>query len=203
MRPSKLRFPERTAATTRSFSSTALEICAGSGPEFPMHVVHPYPTISNFSSSRYGKRSEVCRYSVTTFEPGARLVLTCGATFKPLSTAFFASSPAPIMTDGFEVFVQLVIAAMTAEPCVMEDCWPSRVTVTAPSGRSSDEGAPGDSGYWIWSSPSLVTPVIAAGGSLAGNDSSDASSGEQSGSAHGSSSKRSVISANAARKVDC
>src|SRR5918997_110813 len=187
MRPSKLRLPERTAATTRSFSSTAFEISSAKGPEFPMHVVQPYPTTSNFSSSRYGKRSEVSRYSVTTFEPGARLVFTCGATLRPFSTAFFARSPAPIMTDGFEVLVQLVIAAITAEPCVMEAFWPSRITVTAPLGCSSAGRTPGDSGYWTGSSPSLVTPLIAAGGSLAGNDSSDASSGEQSGSAHGSS----------------
>jgi hypothetical protein len=36
--------------------------------------------------------------------------------FSPFSTAFFASSPAPSMTLGFEVFVQLVIAAMTTSP---------------------------------------------------------------------------------------
>ena len=30
----------------------------------------------------------------------------------PFSTAFLAIRPAPIMTVGFEVFVQLVIAAM-------------------------------------------------------------------------------------------
>ena len=57
------------------------------------------------------------RYSVTTFEPGARLVLTCGGTRSPRRTAFRASSPAPSITDGFEVLVQLVIAAITTEPC--------------------------------------------------------------------------------------
>jgi hypothetical protein len=35
---------------------------------------------------------------------------------RPFSTAFFASSPAPIITLGFDVFVQLVIAAMTTAP---------------------------------------------------------------------------------------
>src|SRR3712207_967698 len=137
MRPSKLRFPERTAATTRSFSLTAAEISSGSGPEFPMQVVHPYPTTSNFRSSRYGKSSEVCRYSVTTFEPGARLVFTCGSTESPFSTAFLARSPAPIITEGFEVLVQLVMAAMTAEPCLSSASSPSSVTVTDPEGTAS------------------------------------------------------------------
>ena len=44
---------------------------------------------------------------MTTFEPGASEVLTHGLTFSPRSTAFLASRPAPSITDGFEVFVQL------------------------------------------------------------------------------------------------
>ncbi len=56
------------------------------------------------------------RYSVTTFDPGARLVFTQGLLLSPRSTAFFASRPAPIITLGFDVFVQLVIAAMTTAP---------------------------------------------------------------------------------------
>src|SRR5439155_16129898 len=51
-----------------------------------------------------------------TVEPGASEVLTQGWTCKPRSTAFFASKPAPSMTEGFDVLVQLVIAAMTTEP---------------------------------------------------------------------------------------
>src|SRR5438876_296429 len=53
---------------------------------------------------------------MTTFEPGARLVFTHGLDFSPRSTAFFARSPAAISTEGFEVLVQLVIAAMTTLP---------------------------------------------------------------------------------------
>ncbi len=53
---------------------------------------------------------------MTTVEPGASEVLTQGLTSRPRSTAFLASSPAPIITEGFEVFVQLVIAAMTTRP---------------------------------------------------------------------------------------
>src|SRR5262249_23677201 len=48
---------------------------------------------------------------------GASDVLTHAGACKPRSTAFFASSPAAISTDGFEVFVQLVIAAITTLPC--------------------------------------------------------------------------------------
>src|SRR5439155_26792808 len=83
-----------------------------------MHVVHPYPTRLNPSASRYSIRPLFRRYSVTTLEPGARLVFTHGCRLRPRNTAFRASRPAPIMTLGFEVFVQLVIAAITTAPCV-------------------------------------------------------------------------------------
>ena len=53
---------------------------------------------------------------MTTFEPGARLVFTQGLICRPRSTAFFASRPAPSITEGFEVLVQLVMAAMTTAP---------------------------------------------------------------------------------------
>ena len=121
MRPSKLRFPERTEQATRSFSRIALETSAGSGPLFPMQVVQPYPTTWKPSCSKYGMRPASLRYSVTTIEPGARLVFTHGRCLRPDSTAFRARRPAPTMTDGFEVFVQLVIAAMTTEPSWSEN----------------------------------------------------------------------------------
>ena len=54
--------------------------------------------------------------TVTTFEPGARLVLTQGCDWRPRSTAFFATRPAAIITEGLDVLVQLVIAAITTEP---------------------------------------------------------------------------------------
>jgi hypothetical protein len=41
MRPSKLRLPDRTAVTARSFSLIAAEISGSSGPELPMQVVQP------------------------------------------------------------------------------------------------------------------------------------------------------------------
>ena len=53
---------------------------------------------------------------MTTLEPGASEVFTQGFTVRPFSTAFFASRPAPTSTEGFEVLVQEVIAAMTTAP---------------------------------------------------------------------------------------
>jgi hypothetical protein len=53
---------------------------------------------------------------MTTFEPGASEVLTHGLTSRPRSTAFLASRPAPSMTDGFDVLVHDVIAAITTWP---------------------------------------------------------------------------------------
>src|SRR5437867_10830392 len=117
MRPSKLRLPLNTETTTRLRASTSAATSSGSGPLLPMHVVQPYPTRLNPSSSRYGVNPALFRYSVTTFDPGARLVFTHGWRDRPRSTAFFASRPAPIITLGFDVFVQLVMAAITTEPC--------------------------------------------------------------------------------------
>ena len=55
---------------------------------------------------------------MTTCEPGARDVLTHGFTVNPRSFAALARSPAAIKTDGFDVLVQLVIAAITTSPSV-------------------------------------------------------------------------------------
>ena len=61
-------------------------------------------------------RSALLKYSVTTLEPGAREVLTQGLLVSPRAAALRATRPAAIMTSGFEVFVQEVIAAMTTSP---------------------------------------------------------------------------------------
>ncbi len=53
---------------------------------------------------------------MTTVEPGASEVFTQGLRFRPRSTALLASRPAPIITEGLEVLVQLVIAAITTRP---------------------------------------------------------------------------------------
>src|SRR5205807_9602331 len=110
MRPSKFRLPDNTDATMSLCSSTTLPIDSGSGPELPMHVVQPYPTRLNPSASRYSVSPARSRYSVTTFEPGASEVFTHGWTSSPRWTALRASTPAPSITEGLDVFVQLVIA---------------------------------------------------------------------------------------------
>ncbi len=113
---------------------------------------------------------------MTTFEPGASDVLTHGLDVRPRSTALRASRPAPIITDGFDVFVHDVIAAMTTWP------WSSSVSVPSASvsGTISETRsatcappvpAPAGSGWRSWDESPLV-----AGGSDAGNDSSDPSS---------------------------
>ena len=40
-RASKLRLPESTEAATKSWLVMASSTACGSGPELPMHVVHP------------------------------------------------------------------------------------------------------------------------------------------------------------------
>ncbi len=69
---------------------------------------------------------------MTTFDPGARLVFTHGFCVRPFSTAFFATRPAPIITLGFDVFVQLVIAAITTEPCSTAACGGAATAVPPP-----------------------------------------------------------------------
>src|SRR5437868_9650889 len=55
-------------------------------------------------------------------EPGASEVLMCGFTRRPASTAFLASRPAASITLGFEVFVQLVMAAISTSPLPIVTC---------------------------------------------------------------------------------
>ena len=108
---------------------------------------------------------------MTTVEPGASEVLTQGLRVRPRSIALRASRPAPTMTLGLEVLVQLVIAAMTTRPWSSSNVVPSsRVTSIA---SSLPRSARATAGSWIagrgrprsssWSS---------AGGSEAGKDSS-------------------------------
>src|SRR3984893_12931114 len=101
-----------------------------SGPELPMQVVHPYPTRLKPSRSSGSVRPARSRYSVTTFEPGASEVLTQGLECRPRATALRARMPAPIITDGLEVFVQLVIAAITTWPWSSSKLAPSPPTLT-------------------------------------------------------------------------
>ena len=82
--------------------------------------MQPYPAVVNPSSSRYLVRPDLLRYLVTTPEPGDNVVLMKLFILIPLSIAFLATKPAAIMTSGFEVFVQEVIAAKTTDPCCSE-----------------------------------------------------------------------------------
>ncbi len=62
---------------------------------------------------------------MTTVEPGASEVFTQGLRVRPRSTALRASSPAPTITEGLEVLVQLVIAAITTRPLSSSKLVPS------------------------------------------------------------------------------
>ncbi len=66
--------------------------------------------------SRYSVNPEALRYSVTTPDPGDKLVLINEFILIPFSTAFLATRPAAIKESGLEVFVQDVMAAKTTEP---------------------------------------------------------------------------------------
>ena len=79
---------------------------------------------------------------MTTREPGARLLFTQGLVSSPRSTAFLARSPAPIITDGFEVLVQLVIAAITTAPSCSEMSLPSSTPETTGGASGSTPGVP-------------------------------------------------------------
>src|SRR5919109_1669338 len=116
---------------------------------------------------------------MTTLEPGAREVFTHGLAARPRSTALRASRPAASITDGLEVLVQLVIAAITTWPWSRSKAVPSDSSTDtrldgrplAPDGSGSNQ--PAGSGSWF---SCEVVPAMAAGGSLAGKVSAAASS---------------------------
>ena len=70
--------------------------------------------------------------------PGGEAGLDPRLGLRPRSTAFLATSPAPIMTEGLEVLVQLVMAAMTTDPS-----W--RLMSASPSLPETIGGASGSS----------------------------------------------------------
>src|SRR5437867_3325359 len=75
---------------------------------------------------------------MTTLEPGASVVFTQGLRARPASTAFLASSAAPTMTEGFEVLVHDVMAAITTDPWSTDVLVPSSsVTSTGADGRAA------------------------------------------------------------------
>ena len=75
-------------------------------------------------------------------EPGASEVFTQGLLVRPFSTAFLASSAAPIITDGLEVLVHDVIAAIATAPWSISNFVPSSsVTSAGLLGRPPSFGA--------------------------------------------------------------
>ena len=72
---------------------------------------------------------------MTTCEPGASEVFTQGLGFSPLARALRARRPAASMTEGLEVLVQLVIAAITTSP------WPRSCERPSTGKRSSSRPA--------------------------------------------------------------
>src|SRR3954463_15571019 len=93
---------------------------------------------------------------MTTFDPGASEVLTHGLRDRPRSTAFLASSAAPIMTEGLEVLVHEVIAAITTAPWSSSNSLPSRLTVTGSLGRPVAGPASYSAGFFplpLWAAP--------------------------------------------------
>src|SRR4051812_45128455 len=109
---------------------------------------------------------------MTTLEPGAREVLTHGGTARPRSTARAARSPAATITDGFDVLVQLVMAAMTTDPWSTSKLAPPASRTGTGEDRSSDSGARPGAGASAAAGGSI--PSVSAGGSLAGKERAEA-----------------------------
>src|SRR5215472_11558255 len=91
---------------------------------------------------------------MTTLEPGASVVFTHGLRASPASTAFLASSAAPTMTEGLEVFVHEVMAAITTDPWSTDVRVPSsRVTCAGSEARPSGAVATGSEAGKVPPSP--------------------------------------------------
>ena len=101
------------------------------------------------------------------------MVFTQGLRFKPRSTAFLATSAAPIITLGLEVLVHEVIAAITTAPWSRSNAPPSaKLTGTRLLGRPISAGT--SSPYSCGSVDCVPSPRL--GTSEAGKDSSTDSS---------------------------
>src|SRR4029450_13397380 len=107
---------------------------------------------------------------MTTLDPGASEVLTHGLEARPRSTALRASSPAASITDGVEVLVQEVMAAMTTCPWSRSKPVPSSSRTgtrllgrpLAPVGSGSNQ--PAGLGSWF----SWLPPLLGARGGPGG-----------------------------------
>ena len=102
------------------------------------------------------------------------MVLTHGLRCSPFSTAFLASRAAPIITDGLEVLVHDVIAAIVTAPWSISNFVPSESSTWV-----GLDGRPFALARFRCQSVGSPPPLMSAeyaGASLAGNDSADASS---------------------------
>ena len=111
----EISISEITEPTIRFDSSIAASISSGIGPELPIQVVHPYPTLLNPSAAKSSSKPLFVIFSYhsrtwckRSFYPW----FNCQSTL----SCFSASSPAASITPGFEVLVQEVIAAITTSP---------------------------------------------------------------------------------------
>src|SRR4051812_37409784 len=103
---------------------------------------------------------------MTTLEPGDSVVLTQGLRSRPFSTAFLASSAAPIITCGLEVLVQEVMAATATCPWSSSNSWPSITTLVGLLGRPETLAAgawAGTSSAWVVVGSGLVDGESDAG----------------------------------------
>ena len=118
MRASKLRLPESTDADD--------EVALGRRPPRSARAAGRSSRCTSCSRSRpcgsraargtaSGRRARSTRSRPSSRARGSTSPTACA--LRPRSTAFFASRPAPSITGGFDVFVQLVIAAITTAPC--------------------------------------------------------------------------------------
>ena len=101
--PRSFGCPLKTLATTRSLSTTVFSRCGSSGPELPMHVVQPYPTVWKPRACPETALSPVLsRYSVTTREPGPERRFHGRANSSSLSRPpFLPAVPRPALPLGF------------------------------------------------------------------------------------------------------
>ena len=110
---------------------------------------------------------------MTTLEPGASVVFTHGWLDRPRSTAFLATSAAATITDGLDVLVQDVIAAMATAPWSRSNSTPSAVTTRVGlDGRLTAAGADSDSAAASSWSSTPGTLIASEAGKVSDTDSS-------------------------------
>ena len=90
--------------------------------------------------------------------------MTQGLDARPASTAFLARRPAPIRTEGLEVLVHEVMAAMTTEPWSSPSA--TRSVPEWPRGFPAHGWSPPSSSHVDWSVPSAAFLAMHQGWSV-------------------------------------